>query len=275
MCLYIENLSVLHKNFNYKGNKQMGWLGKVVGGTLGFALGGPIGAVAGAAFGHTFDKKETIYLSEYNNGQLSLSTDEEAQLTFFVAAFSMIAKIAKVDGKVSEKEIASIEEFMTRDLNLNFESRNSAVKIFRQALNSSESFEAFALQFYAAFRNQPRIIELMMDVLLRVSAADGTIIDSEEVLLVTAARVFNFSDSDYKRLKSRYVREVDSSYAVLKLDETATNEEIKKQYRKMVSDYHPDKIESKGLPDEFIKFANDKFLEIQDAYDSIKKRRGI
>ncbi len=252
----------------------MGWLGKMVGGTIGFALGGPIGAVAGAAFGHTFDKKESIYLSEQQPHE-RLTTDEESQLTFFVAAFSMLAKIAKADGTVSDKEIASIEEFMTRDLNLNAESRNSAVNIFRQALNSNDRFDAFAVQFYTAFRSQPRVIELMMDILLRVSAADGTISDGEEVLLMTASRTFNFSDTDYARLKSRYVKEVNRFYAVLGSKETATNEEIKKQYRKMVSDYHPDKIEAKGLPEEFVKFANDKFREIQEAYDAIKKERGI
>ncbi|WP_291465837.1 DnaJ domain-containing protein [Desulfobacula sp.] len=61
----------------------------------------------------------------------------------------------------------------------------------------------------------------------------------------------------------------------MKCDETSSNEEIKKQYRKLVSEYHPDKIEAKGLPEEFIKFANDKFKEIQEAYDTIKKERGI
>ena len=256
----------------------MGWLGKVVGGTIGFALGGPIGAVAGAAFGHTFDKKEAIYLSNQDSQQYSqpgLSTDEQSQLTFFVAAFSMLAKMAKADGLVSEKEIASIEGFMTHDLNLNQESRSSAINIFRQALNSNESFEAFAFQFYGAFRSQPRIIELMMDVLLRVSTADGAIGKGEEVLLASAARIFNFSDTDYARLKSRYVKEVNRFYAVLKIDDTASNEEVKKQYRKMVSDYHPDKIESKGLPDEFINLANDKFKEIQEAYEAIKKERGM
>lgn len=252
----------------------MGWLGKVVGGTIGFALGGPIGAVAGAAFGHTFDKKEALYLSE-GQYQQRLSTNEQSQMTFFVAAFSMLAKIAKADGMVSEKEIASIEGFMSQDLNLNTESRNSAVNIFRQALNSNESFEAFAFQFYATFSGQPRVIELMMDILLRVSAADGAISDKEEYLLLSAARTFNLSDTDYARLKSRYVKAVNRFYSVLKIDETATNEEIKRQYRTMVSEYHPDKIEAKGLPDEFITLANDKFREIQEAYEAIRKERGF
>ena len=254
----------------------MGWLGKMVGGTIGFALGGPIGAVAGAVFGHTFDKKEAAYLADPGiKMHQRLSTDEETQLTFFVAAFSMLAKIAKADGRVSQQEIASIESFMINDLHLDQESRNTAINIFRHALNSSESFDAFALQFYRVFSPQPRVIELMMDVLLRVSAADGSISPSEEKLLQSAAGIFNFSDADYARLKSKYVKSVNRYYAVLKCDDNCSNEEVKAQYRKLVSEYHPDKIASKGLPEEFIKFANDKFVEIQEAYDSIRKERGF
>lgn len=257
----------------------MGWLGKIVGGTIGFAIGGPIGAVAGAAFGHSFDKKEERYLSSstvgtgFGPGQLS--NNEEAQLTFFIAAFSMLAKIAKADGRVSEVEINSVEDFMQRDLNLDNESKNTARKIFREAVNSQEHFDAFALQFYNVFRNQPRLIELMMDVLLRVSAADGVISSAEENLLLSAARIFNISNSAYSNYKKRYVKETNKYYALLNCDENATDQEIKKQYRKLVTEFHPDKIQSKGLPEEFIKFANDKFIKIQEAYDHIKKERGL
>ena len=253
----------------------MGWLGKVIGGTIGFALGGPIGAVAGAAFGHTFDIKEEAYLSESEHQPQQLSRDEESQMTFFVAAFSMLAKIAKADGRVSEEEIASVDEFMVRDLNLDARSRATAIAIFRQALNSPEQFDAFARQFHRHFHAQPRIIELMMDILLRVSTADGQIKPEEDQLLMTAARIFNLSDPVYTRLKSRYVKEVNRYYAVLNLDESATNDEVKKQYRKLANEFHPDKIASKGLPEEFITFANDKFRDIQEAYNAIRKERGF
>ena len=257
----------------------MGWLGKVVGGTIGFAIGGPIGAIAGAAFGHTLDKKEERYLSPNRLGaglgSGRLSNNEEAQLTFFIAAFSMLAKITKADGQISEIEISSVEEFMQRDLNLDTESKNTARNIFREAVNSQDHFDAFATQFYSVFRNQPRLIELMMDVLLRVSAADGDISSEEEILLLSAARIFNISDSAYSNFKKRYIKETNKFYALLNCDEQASDQEIKKQYRKLATEYHPDKIESKGLPEEFTKFANDKFIEIQEAYDYIKKERGI
>jgi len=254
----------------------MSWLGKMIGGTIGFALGGPIGAVAGAAFGHTFvDKKEDQYLKSIPGRKGGLSSNEEAQLVFFTAAFSMLAKISKADGRINEEEIQTVERFMARDLQLDPAGRETAKEIFRQAVSSPEPFEAFARQFYTVFRYQPNIIELMVDVLLRVSAADGAIDPSEEELLLSAIGIFQYSRADYARLKSRYVKKNDPYYAILKCDENASNEEIKKQYRALVREYHPDKIEAKGLPEEFIKLATDKFTEIQEAYEHIRKARGF
>ena len=258
----------------------MSWFGKMVGGTIGFAIGGPIGAIAGAAFGHTFvDKKDQAYLASRPGigmgSQERLSSNEEAQLVFFTAAFSMLAKICKVDGKVTDTEINAVNMFMKNDLQLDLDSQQTAQNIFRQAINSNENFDAFAIQFYSIFRSQPNIIELMIDVLLRVSSADGAISKEEELMLLSATRIFHYSNSDFERLKSKYVKTTNKFYAILKCNENSSNDEIKKQYRKLVNEYHPDKIESKGLPEEFIKFANDKFKEIQEAYDNVKIERGI
>lgn len=254
----------------------MSWLGKMIGGTIGFALGGPIGAVAGAAFGHTFvDKKEDGYLKSIPGRDNGLSSNEEAQLIFFTAAFSMLAKISKADGRINEKEIRAIEQFMARDLQLDGPGQDTAKNIFRQAVSAPQTFDDFARQFYSVFRYQSNILELMLDILFRVSAADGRVSPGEEEMLRSAVRLFGYSGTDYTRLMSRYVKKSDPYYAVLKLDETATTEEVKKQYRALVREYHPDKIEAKGLPEEFIKFANDKFNEIQEAYDHIRKTRGF
>ena len=99
----------------------MGWLGKIVGGTIGFALGGPLGAVAGAAFGHAFDRSED---RRFGGGmQQRLSPNEESQFAFFIGAFSMLAKLSKADGHVSQEEVTSIEQFMLYDLKLNPQSQ--------------------------------------------------------------------------------------------------------------------------------------------------------
>jgi len=247
----------------------MGWLGKIVGGTLGFALGGPLGAIAGAALGHTFDATDNQY------PRARLSYHEEAQMTFFVATFSMLAKVAHADGRISPEEIQAVEDFMANELNLTPESKRFAVEIFETAINSPMAFQDFAGQFYHQFHNQPRLLDLMIDVLLRLSVADGALSDSEEKLINSAARTFRFSEQKYNELKARYAPDFEKYYAILGIHSRASDDEIKRQYRKLVKEYHPDKIASKGLPEEFNKFANDKFREIQDAYDTIRQQRGI
>jgi DnaJ like chaperone protein len=250
----------------------MGFLGKLIGGTIGFAMAGPLGAIAGAALGHAFDTGGQTY---YTTERARLSAGEEAQFTFFVAAFSMLAKLVKADGRVSKEEIDAVENFMVFDLNLDPESKRLATNIFHTAIDSPDNFNAFAGQFYSQFRSQYQMLDLMIDILLRVSVADGTLSANEENLILSAVRIFNFNDETYRKLKSKYIKEHDRYYAILGCNKNDSDEEIKKQYRKLVSDYHPDKIASKGLPEEFTKFANDKFREIQEAYEVIKKQRGI
>ncbi len=250
----------------------MGLIGKIIGGTIGFAMAGPLGAIAGAALGHAFDTGEQ---SHHTAERARLSSGEETQLTFFVAAFSMLAKLAKTDGRVSQEEIDAVENFMISDLHLDYESRRFATNIFYTAMESKSNFSEFAAQFYNQFRSQRQMLELMIDILFRVSVADGTLSPSEEHLIMSAVRVFNFSDDQYRKIRSIYVKDFEKYYAILGCSSNDSNQHIKKQYRKLVSDYHPDKIASKGLPEEFTKFANNKFREIQEAYEVIKKERGI
>jgi DnaJ like chaperone protein len=251
----------------------MGWMGKLVGGTIGFALGGPLGAIFGAAFGHAFDREAA--LGEAVDNRQRLSTVEQNQLTFFVAAFSMLAKLAQADGRVSQAEIDSIEGIMETDLRLDPSGRHAAINIFRTALNAPGTFTDFARQFYGQFYNQPQMLELMIDIMLRVAVSDGSITQGEEALIQSAVDTFNFSSTRYEQLKSQYVQTADSAYAVLGCNPDDSDEQIKRCYRHRVQEYHPDKIAAKGLPDEFTRFAQDKFREIQEAWERIKTLRGI
>jgi DnaJ like chaperone protein len=115
----------------------------------------------------------------------------------------------------------------------------------------------------------------MVDILLRVSVADGAMDKREQELIESAVRIFRLPDSDYQKMKSRYVSVSKEHYSVLGVSSSDDNETIKKQYRKLVRDYHPDTIASKGLPEEFVTFAHDKFREIQEAYEAIKKERNL
>ncbi len=250
----------------------MGWMGKLVGGTIGFALGGPLGAIFGAAFGHAFDAGSTL---DATGNRPRLSTVEQHQLTFFVAAFSMLAKLAQADGRVTKEEIDSVESFMQEDLRLNAESRNVAVNIFRTALNAPGTFDDFAQQFNQQFRHQPQMLELMIDILLRVALADGSLAPGEESLILSAVNTFGFSNIRYEQIKSQYIRTANKAYAVLGCRPDDTDDQVKSCYRQRVQEYHPDKIAAKGLPDEFTRFAQDKFREIQEAWEQIRAARGI
>ena len=250
----------------------MSIIGKVVGGTIGFALGGPLGAIAGAVFGHAFDSNDSQVDA---GGSNRLSMLEESQLAFFVSTFSMLAKLTKADGRLTSEEIDAIEAFAAHDLNLTPASREVAFNIFNTALDSPASFEDFAVQFYARFRNQPQMIEMMIDILLRVSVADGSLTVSEEALILSAVHIFNMRPARYEQIKSHYWATSDQAYNVLGCQRSDSNEAIKRRYRHLVQAYHPDKIASKGLPDEFTQLAQTKFREIQAAYEDIKKERGL
>jgi DnaJ like chaperone protein len=250
----------------------MGWIGKIVGGTLGFAIGGPLGAIAGAAFGHAYDRTQEEIRQDETIRPLP---GQEAQLTFFVATFSMLAKLASSDGEITKNEIDTVNLFMLYDLKLDPQSRMVATHIFNTALGSPNRFEDFAAQFYGQFHHQHQILEMMIDILLRVAVADGSLDPQEERLIRVAARMFDFSEASFQTLKAKYVQTSDRYYAVLGVNRDHPQEKIKQQYRKLVMEYHPDRIISKGLPEEFTQIAQDKFREIQEAYEAIKKERGM
>lgn len=282
----------------------MSCLGAVIGGTIGLFLGGPLGAIAGAAFGgfisggaarinfgdqNSQNNSQDRYSSWYGSGRMN--QNQRNQMTFFVGAFSMLAKIASVDGKVSDRERRKVEEFMDRDLNLDASTKQSAFRIFDTALSSNETFYQFANQFYKEFRFQPQMFELMIDIMIRVAVEDNGISSEEETLILDGLHIFRLDDSVYARLKAKYTGgsyngsqsrysgagsyTSGAAYSVLGCSQSDSNEKIKKAYRKLVSEYHPDKISSKGLPEEFQKVAKQKFIEIQNAWDQIKKERGL
>jgi DnaJ like chaperone protein len=243
-------------------------MGKIIGGSVGFMLAGPLGAVAGVALG-------AIYDAGTGSSRVRLNSGEEAHLTYFVAAFSMLAKLAKADGVVSREEIAVVSRFMKENLGLDSEGEKLAIRIFNQAKTSPDRFEDYAVQFYSIFSARREIIISMFDILMAVASADGVIHPNEERMLNSAARIFHINSGQYGRIKESRQGGVDRYYAILGCSRSDTNETIKKRYRRLATEFHPDKIIAKGLPEEFITFAKSKFQEIQEAYEKVKEERGL
>ncbi len=250
----------------------MGWIGKLLGGAVGFAMGGPLGAILGAALGHGFDRGTRSLRSLYAG---RIEPVQRSQLTFFVATFSMLSKLSEADGYVSSEELRTIDGFMKSDLGLDPAGRDAAARIFNAARSSPQSFEDFALQFYGEFHERPQLLIMMIDILVRVAAADGSVGEAEKTMIRSAVSIFDVGEAQYRAILARYSSQIDRYYQVLQCEREDTNEEIKRRYRRLVNEYHPDKIASKGLPEQFSHFAAEKFREIQDAYDHVRVERGF
>lgn len=249
----------------------MGWFGKLTLGSLGFILSGsPLGAIAGAALGHfMFDK-------DHRPSQKALPFErvEQAQAAYFVSLFSILGKLAKADGVVSKEEIDIVSQFLST-LRLSEEQKQFAKNVFNEAKNSLYSIEDFASQLYRINRNQPTVLLSFMDLLFRLAAADGNLHKSEEEVLLRLKNIFRISDSRFADLKAVHFRSEDRHYKMLNCTPDCSDEEIKSSYKKLVKEYHPDKLISKGLPEEFIKMAANKFQEVQEAYSALRKERGF
>lgn len=248
----------------------MGWFGKLTLGSLGLFMAGPLGAIAGAALGHILFDQETSFVSK----TLPFGHEEQAQAAYFVSLFSILGKLAKADGVVSREEINIVNQFLST-LRMPEQQKQFAKNVFNEAKNSPYTIDDFASQLYQVNQNQPAILLSFLDLLFKVAAADGKLHDEEESALFRIKNIFRISDSQFADLKSVYFRQDDRYYRTLNCTMQSTDEEIKSSYKKLVKEYHPDMIISKGLPEEFVDVATKKFQEIQEAYTRIRQERGF
>ncbi|MCB1644589.1 MAG: co-chaperone DjlA [Pseudomonadales bacterium] len=242
----------------------MGWLGKILGTGIGLALGGPLGAVLGAVLGHT--------AIDSRSGGL-MDAIENKQTLYFVATFSMLAKLSKADGVVSREEINVIEKVMQDHLRLSPEARQFAIEIFNAAKDSDDSFESFAQQFYVEFGSTTAILTSVVELLLLVAHSDGQFHPGEEAMIRSAVRIFGLEDQ-YAQMLARFTGSVDNlndCYQLLGASADESLASIKRKYRKLAMEYHPDRVQANGLSPEMAELAEAKFKDIQHAYDVIEK----
>jgi DnaJ like chaperone protein len=121
---------------------------------------------------------------------------------------------------------------------------------------------------------QPTVLVSFMDLLFKLASADGILHESEEAALSRLKQTFRISDAQFNNLKSVHFRQSDMYYRILNCTKENPDDEIKANYRKLVKEYHPDMIISKGMPPEFVEEATKKFQEIQEAYEKVREERG-
>ena len=242
----------------------MSLIGGIVGGMIGFTLLGPIGALVGSVMGSRMTRQAK---SRRNPNNL------DHQVAFFTALFACLAKIAKADGRVSEEEVSKIESFISEKFNFSEDERNFAINIFQKAKSDSVSFDAYAKQLYQLLGSSPNSLLVFYELLFELAMADGEMHENEERLLKKIPHIFEFDKNVYKDLYNKYVGKISNAYEILGVTKAMTLEEIKKVYRVKRKEFHPDALISKGLPEELIEKAKEKFIEIQAAFEIIEKEK--
>jgi DnaJ like chaperone protein len=250
----------------------MGWFGKLTFGTVGLLFAGPLGAIAGAALGHHLMDKENDN-REYGD---AFRPVEQTQAAYFVCMFSILGKLAKADGAVNREEIKIVESFLGT-LQIPEQEKQFARRIFNEAMNSPYSIDDFAEQLYKINSNnsRPVLLQSFMDLLFKMAAADGSLHRDEEAALLRIRDIFRISEQQFNNIKAVYFKDTDRFYKILSCTPSSSNQDIKSSYKKLVKDFHPDTVISKGLPEEFIQFATGRFQEIQEAYEKIRKERSF
>ena len=234
--------------------------GKVIGGAAGFAIGGPIGALLGAVAGHAIDTK---ILPSY------ISNDENYKSIVFTAGvIALSAKMAKADGKVTKEEILTFRKLVQIPKN----DINQVSKLWELAKETTDGYELYAKQIYSLFRNQPEILERILDILFEIAKSDGNIDSTELNYLKNVSNIFNFDKIIFEKLLALHNPE-NNSFEILGVQISDSLEDIKKKWKVMVKNNHPDKLVGQGMPIEFIETANQKLAVINAAYEEIKNLR--
>jgi len=243
----------------------MSWFGKIMGGGVGFMLGGPLGALIGATLGHALvDERVRV-----ESGPLS--GVEQRQAVFFTAVFALLGKIAKADGRVCAKEIAAVRTFMNDQLRLPAAAQQFAIGVFNEAKDNDTPFEDYARQLGQVFADNAPLRTMFYQLLFSVAMVDGVLHPAEEAMLRTAPGLLGLHPDIYATVRRQFGHDVSHHYAVLGLENGADLAEVKKAYRRLAAEYHPDKVVSKGLPEDFTRFAEQKFKEINEAYAVITR----
>lgn len=269
--------------------------GKLIGGILGYLVFGWPGAVIGIVVGHAFDRG----LATVARGVGGASPELQGQ--FFEAVFTVMGRLAKADGRISEAEIKQAEAIITQ-LGLSDEHRREAIALFQRGAKTDFVIEETLLPFKQGCQRHPHLIQLFLTFLALVAHADGHLDDAEIELLKQVANTLGLSPQQfsvwlgmaaaqsqffggqyrqqngrqsgyqYSTSQSRAVP-LDAAYKALGVEASVSDAELKRAYRKLMSQYHPDKLIAQGVPEDMVRLGTEKAQEIQAAYDLIVNSR--
>jgi len=271
----------------------LSWWGKVVGGAFGFMVGGPLGALLGAALGHNLDKGLKGLGREE---ELDPGDRERVQTAFFTATFSVMGHVAKVDGQVSADEIALAQSVMD-EMDLGHNLRQTAMRLFSEGKAADFPLDDVLDQFKQECHRRNTLLQMFVEIQIQAAYADGQLDSKEEQLLLHICSRLGISEFIYRRLEQMICAErgfqrgrrrgsapppqqaqglsLKDAYAILNASPDTSDGDVKKSYRRLLSQHHPDKLVAKGLPEEMMKMATRKTHDIRKAYERVKEARGL
>jgi DnaJ like chaperone protein len=251
------------------------WLG--VG--LGWAMGGPIGAALGYAMGSLFGKDSEVENNPYGQrtGNPYNQTNDRAYNRsntkpgdFEVALLILAAKVITSDGKTDQRELDFVRANFVKMYGQH--RANNAFRLFKEIIkNESISTREVCIQITQYMDHASRL--QLVHFLFGIANSDGHVHSSEVSMIQTIANYLNISKADFESIMNMFKVSTVDYYKILEVDKNASDDEIKKAYRKMARKYHPDRVQHLG--EEHLAGAKDKFQKVQEAYEKIKKERGI
>jgi len=265
-------------------------IGKIIGALLGFGAGGIVLAIIGLILGHFFDRavKRAIHISPEER--------QAVQTSFFNTLFMLLGHIAKADGRVTEVEIKLTENLMAK-MGLTAEHKREAIRLFKAGAEPVFNLDNVLKDFKQHCHRSPNLIQMLLVYLINLAMADGEMHKDEERILRQVAEKLGFSSLIFEQIMRMInaqnafggngyhsgssagayqkpgANEVELAYQALGVTPASTDAEIKKAYRKLMSQYHPDKLIGQGMPEDMIQAATERSQEIQTAYEIVKKSR--
>ncbi|HEX7029446.1 MAG TPA: co-chaperone DjlA [Gammaproteobacteria bacterium] len=262
----------------------MGW-GKIAGFILGWMLTHSFfGALLGLLIGH--------YLFDRQAGGLGFGSDAaETRKVFFETTFSVMGQVAKSDGRVSEIEIRMARAVMNH-LRLSPERMEAAMHLFNDGKRADFPLDETMQRFLRACRHRRDLHRIFIEIQLQAALADGAISDAERHVLERVASHLGVPAWELRQLEALILAaqrrhqaggqaagparpNLDDAYAVLGVTRDASDAEVKKAYRRLMSQHHPDKLAAKGLPEDMREVAAEKTREILAAYEQVREARGM
>ncbi len=240
----------------------MGKLTKWIAGGLGWAFLGPIGGIIGFALGALLEKVDMEML-ESPHGRTTTPGD------FAMSLIVLAAAVMKADGKILKSELNYVKQFFKNNFGL--ETAKEILLVLRDILKQPISVGPVCQQIRKNLDYSSRL--QLLHFLYRIALADGRLHTEETKLIQEIVARLGISGTDHESIRSMFVNVKNAPYKILEIPADASNEEVKRAYRRMALKYHPDKVEHLG--EDFQGTAKEKFQKVNQAYETIKKQRNF